>query len=343
MLSKRVVIFKNDATGDLIHSLPAIYNIINDNDISEVIIYLSTISKKFQFLVDQPKVKIKLLNYNLNIYEKFKLIYFFITNNISKAYILAPKKFFYFLPIFFFRIKFYAICVNNINNYKRPSSFLRKFLYKYEINDRSALFKRESALKLQKKLTSNKSSIDTWPIINEEISENLKKYLPKNFYYFHLKKKRLNELGWSINELNLLFEEFLKYSDNIVLTKDIEDDENTKILKQNFSSFNFNTLKFLKKNDKIIFFDKIDGIDLYNVIKLSKKIITFHGMLTGLGFLNKKPVLDLYHCNIKNWNDYRNYRNSFYEFKPKYVGYDFIIPSKNIQKTIKKIRFSLKK
>ncbi len=78
MLSKRVVIFKNDATGDLIHSLPAIYNIINDNDVSEIIIYLSTISKKFQFLVDQPKVKIKLLNYNLNIYEKFKLIYFFV-------------------------------------------------------------------------------------------------------------------------------------------------------------------------------------------------------------------------------------------------------------------------
>ena len=33
----------------------------------------------------------------------------------------------------------------------------------------------------------------------------------------------------------------------VKVTKDIEDDENTKILKENFSSFNFNTLKFLKK------------------------------------------------------------------------------------------------
>ncbi len=86
MLSKRVVIFKNDATGDLIHSLPAIYNIINDNDVSEVIIYLSTISKKFQFLVDQPKVKIKLLNYNLNIYE-FKSIQFYVKIKLTNYWI----------------------------------------------------------------------------------------------------------------------------------------------------------------------------------------------------------------------------------------------------------------
>ena len=66
-------------------------------------------------------------------------------------------------------------------------------------------------------------------------------------------------------------------------------------------------------------------------------------MMTNIASINKQQVLDLFHCKIKNWNDYRNYRNSFYEFKPKYKGYDFIIPSKDIKKTIRKMRYSLQK
>ena len=82
---------------------------------------------------------------------------------------------------------------------------------------------------------------------------------------------------------------------------------------------------------------------MFNVIKYSHKVVAFHGMMTNLGYLLKKPVLDLFHCKIEAWEDYRGYRNSFYEFKPSYKGYDFIIPSKNIHKTIKKIEFSLNK
>ena len=39
-----------------------------------------------------------------------------------------------------------------------------------------------------------------------------------------------------------------------------------------------------------------------------------------------------------NWDDYRNYRNSFYEFIRKYDGYDFTIPSRDVHKTIRKRR-----
>ena len=71
--------------------------------------------------------------------------------------------------------------------------------------------------------------------------------------------------------------------------------------------------------------------------------MAFHGMMTNLGFLLKRPVLDLYHCKINSWNEYRRYRNSFYEFKPKHKDYDFIIPKKDIKKTILKMKFSLEK
>ena len=87
--------------------------------------------------------------------------------------------------------------------------------------------------------------------------------------------------------------------------------------------------------------DNIEGVDLYNVIKYSKKVIATHGTMTNLAYLCEKPVLDLFHCVIKNKEDYYSYKNAFYEFKPSYPGYDFIIPSKNLEKTIKKMKFAL--
>ena len=134
----------------------------------------------------------------------------------------------------------------------------------------------------------------------------------------------------------------MDYYPNIVLTKDIEIDSYINIFKENFNTYNFKTEKFVNNSSKVIFFDNIEGEDLYNVIKYSQKVVAFHGMMTHLASLEKKPVLDLFYCKINSWEDYRRYRNSFYEFKPKYDGYDFIIPKNNINKTLNKITFSFK-
>ena len=171
----------------------------------------------------------------------------------------------------------------------------------------------------------------------------MKQYIPSSYFYFHLNKKRLDSLKWGIDELKELFKEFLKYSNQVVITKDIEIDQNNKILKDNFNSIDLKNKKFIDRKSKIIFFDNVHGEDLYNLIRLSKKVIAFHGMMTNLASIEKKSVLDLFYCKIENWNDYRNYRNSFYEFKPSYNGYDFIIPKKDIKQTIKKINFSITK
>ena len=66
-------------------------------------------------------------------------------------------------------------------------------------------------------------------------------------------------------------------------------------------------------------------------------------MMTNLGSIELNKVIDLWYCDIKCLNDYKNYRNAFYEFKPVYNGYTFTIPSKDMSKTIRKIRYSLKK
>jgi len=350
-----IVILKNDAVGDLVHSLDAINNIIINNENKKIIIFLSKYSKKFSFLIQSPKVEFKFLNYRLKILERIKLISFLKKNSIEKVYILAPKKFYYFLPLIFKKIKFYAICVNGINNYKRPSLFLRKFLHKYVINHRENIFKRESTKLIQKKLTSEKETEFNFNIKTNK-SKVLENYLPNNYIYFHHKKKIFDELNWGFNELKVLFLEFEKYFDKIVLTKDIEgwkaeskahgnklENLGNDNFKKTFNTYDFKENKFYKNKSNVIFFDNIEGEDLFNVIKSSEKVIAFHGMMTNLGYLLDKPVLDLFHCKINNWNDYRSYRNSFYEFKPQSKNYDFIIPSKNIKKTLSKMKFSLKK
>ena len=343
-IKKHVVILKNDAVGDLVHSIPAIYKIIVNKQVSRITLFLSNQSKDFAFFFDNKKVKVEILNCKLNLFQKFKVFNFFLLNKIDCVYILTPKNFFFYLPLIFRKVKFFALCLNNINNYKRPNSFLRKFLFKYKINDRSAVFKRESTLSLQLSLCDNKENYkNITHNFNPKISDDVKKFIKKKYFYFHLKKKHLNELGWDIYELKKLFNNFLEYIDYVYITKDIELDENTNILKESFNSYDFTTNKSIDKSSKIVFFDNIKGRDLYNVIKYSRKTIAFHGMMTNLASIEKKNILDLYHCKIKSWDDYRNYRNAFYEFKPSYKGYDFSIPNKNIHKTIKKITYSLKK
>ena len=342
------VILKNDAVGDLVPSLPAINNIIYSKDNKKVTIFLSERSKKFNFLVDAPNVEVKIINYNLSFFEKISLFVYIFRNKIDNIYILSPKNFYFYLPVFFRKIKFFALCVNNINNYKRPNSFLRKFLFKYVINERHKTFKRESTKSIQNRLTASDSLIhkDKNYKIHLKNSNKLFKYLPDKYLYFHYKKKRFESLNWRLNELNLLLKEFTKYYENIVFTKDNLKDENSSIFKNIYNSYDFKTDKFVNRKKNIIFLDNIEGIDLFNVIGHSSKVVAFHGMMTGIASLFKKPVLDLFHIDVlienMDWESYRRTRNFFYEFKPVYKNYDFIIPQKNFIKTLKKMKFSLK-
>ena len=214
------VVLKNDAVGDLVPALKAINNIISSS--KKVTIFLSKLSEKYSFLVNDPKVEIKILNYDLNLIEKIKLIFFLTKDDINNVYILAPKNFYYYLPIVFRKIKFYAICINNINNYRRPSLFLRKFLFKYKINDREKIFKRDSIKLIQDKLTSvDNINFDYELTINVKKKDDLIKYLPKKYIYFQYKKKICDALGWKLKELQILFSEFCNYYENVVFTRDI--------------------------------------------------------------------------------------------------------------------------
>ena len=155
-MKKKVLILKNDRTGDLFVSLNAINRIINKHLNEEIIIFLSNINHKFNFIF--PKLIKKIIPMNLNLFNKLKIFIYILFNNIDTVYILTPKNFYYYLPFFFRNIKFYAITIKSFKN--RPPSFLLKYLFKYEILDRTSIKKRKSSYLIQENLieqTSNKN------------------------------------------------------------------------------------------------------------------------------------------------------------------------------------------
>ena len=165
----------------------------------------------------------------------------------------------------------------------------------------------------------------------------------KDYFHFHINQKKFNKLGWSTSDIEILLTELQKFKKNIIITRDIEKNLRNMEYYNKYNIYDFNNSKFINNNSNITLMENISGKDLYKIIKNAYKIVAFHGMITSFAWMENKNVLDLYFCEINNWNDYRKYRNSFYEFKPSYKGYDFIIPNKDINKTIKKMNFFLKK
>ena len=96
----KILILKNDRTGDLFTSLKTINLIFNKHKYDHIEIYLSKINKNFKFLFN-PK-KIKIINLNLNLLDKIKIYFYFLLNRIDTVYILTPKNFFFIYPFFFF-------------------------------------------------------------------------------------------------------------------------------------------------------------------------------------------------------------------------------------------------
>ncbi len=338
---EKIIVLKNDAVGDLTQSLKAIKNIINTHQNKIIEIYLSERSEKFNFLIsNNNNIKFKKLSYDLKIIDKLKLIIYLLKNKVSNIYILTPKNFYFYLPLLFRNIKFFGLCINGRNNYKRPSLFLRKYLFRYVINDRGATYKRVHTTELQDDLTkenisNTKNNIEVKLNNSNILNENL----PDNYIYFHLKKSITDKLNWNIDDLIKLFNFLLKKYEHVIFTRDIEINNREDHIRKKFMIIDFENNTILNKDldSKIVLYDNIEGEDLYKTIINSSKVIAFHGMMTNLASIKKKKVVDMWFCDIKNYNDYKNYRNAFYEFKPKYNGYNFIIPSKQIDKTIRKL------
>ena len=340
-----IIIFKNDRIGDLITSIPAIRLLIRNNKDKKITIFLSKINHKIKFLFDYSNVNIIIVEYKLTLKNRLSILSYLLRKKISKIYIIRPKIFFFYLPVLLChkKIKFYALCINAKNNYKRPNEFLRKFLYKKVINDRNTRSIRPTRKQLQIDLISENTSFnDEQNDFKINIKNELRKILPQNYCLIHYKYLMFDKLNWGREGLEKIIDQLLLNYSNVVLINDIDRINDNNYFKKKYDWYDFRSKKNNMTNNKVLYLENIEGIDLAGCISLSKITIACHGTITLLGDILKAPILDFFYCTIKNKDDYHRYKNSFHEHVPNNHNYKFIIPKKDIFKTINKMKFALK-
>ena len=331
-MKKKIIILKNDRTGDLFVSLKAINRIINKHINQEIIIFLSNINQKFNFLF--PKLSRKIIPMNLNIITKIKIFMYILFNDIDTIYILTPKNFYYYLPFFFRNIKFYAITIKSLKN--RPSSYLLKYLYKYEVLDRTHIKKRKSSYLIQENLIEHISNKDN---LNKVITSSHNFIYPNKFIFFHYKKKFFKELlNWDLYTVNKLLYFLNDRYENICFSSELNDEKINKFFVSKFNHFNFNDNKKIIINKKNIFFLKnIDGSNLFEAIQKSSKIISPEGIITHMGYFLNKPILTLMFFHMNDRRDFINQIISCKEWFPP-NNYEYTMLKKDFKKTLKKIK-----
>ena len=327
----KVLILKNDRTGDLFVSLNAINKIINKHYNEDLDIFLSDLNHKFSFLF--PKLNKKKISMNLSIIEKINIFFYLLFNNVKTVYILTPKNFYYYLPFVFRNIKFYGITIKSSKS--RPSLFLKKYLYKSVELDRLNIKKRKSSYEIQSSLIDTNLNKD---YLNNDFSLNHSFIYPENFIYFHYKRSLFeNLLKWDLDTMCKFLEVLGNKYENILFSSEINDKDKNNFFSSKYNSFDFNDNKKINHNNKNIFFLKdIDGYNLFDAVKKSSRIISPEGIITHMGYYLNKPILALMHFNLSNRQDFISQIISCKEWFPP-TNYNFIVLKKNFNKSIQKI------
>lgn len=336
----KVLILKNDRIGDLFVSLPAINLILNKHQKDKVEIILSPINKAFSFLFN---ISFLIFNYRLSLFEKFKIYNLLKKNNYSDVYILSPKNFYYYLPIFFKKIRFHGICIKEKNK-KRPNDYLKSMLTNFVIRDRTINKNILPNQELHKQLINHEST-NIINLINSKpkISKSIKNFLSKEYLFLQYKETAFKRLGWTILDFHNLVCKMKNLKKNIYLISDYKHKSNNFFLnKFNNYDFNTNTYKKISNDNNITYFNDIEGIDMFNIIKNADLSIVPEGMAAHISVFNKIPTLALCSLTIFSKNDFYHIIRSSKEWVPRKY-YKFTLIKKNPEETFKKILRNLPK
>lgn len=338
MLKEKILILKNDRAGDLFTSLTLISSLISTY--RNITIYLSELNIGFSFLFG--KTNVKKINFNLSFINKIHIFMDILNNKYQKIYILTPKSFYFFLPIIFRKIKFYAIVYDGKKNL-RPSKFLRKYLYKYKIVYRNRI-NSKNYRNLQIDLLDDISSLDihhnslSIPLINKK----LKNLLPNKFLFFQFRYLFFEKLGWGINELNHLFAEIQKKHEFILFSSDIENSKSSKYFnnyfKDNFSIIdtNFFYKSINQKNKNIFYLKNVNSFNLFLILKESKINLAKEGIFSHISYFHKKKCHNLFNFKINSKEDIIHEKISYSEWC-KGMNFNFSFLSNDINKASRKI------
>ena len=328
----KILILKNDRVGDLFNSLDAINLILYDNNDANIEIVLSEISKNLNFLFEIRNVTVSYLPYHLTLYDKLKLVSKIIKNSFNKIYILSPKNFYYYLPLFS-KSRFYAITIKNSNK-SRPIKFFLKKLFKYVTNDRDNKKIGDNINSLMLNLCSTNNNISRVNVLNHTpklsflFQNNINLF--SNFIHIHYKDYIFVKNGWNL-EMFLKLLNILSKNNKIILTSDFGNFNYHNKFLRNFSHLNFDkSINKINLNNKIHYLHNINTSDLFKLISMSDMVISPHGAMTVMASYLKKKVIDIFDSNI----DIKSFR----EYRPINSNYNFFIIKPNFEKILFKIK-----
>ena len=328
----KVLILKNDRVGDYITAVKSINLILNKHKDKKIEIFLSKINYKFNFIFKD--LKFKIFNYDLNIIEKLKIILYIFINDISDIYILTPKNFYYYLPLIFKKIKFHAVCVESKR--RRPSNFLKKYLFKKEILYRNNKLKILSVYKVLENLINYQNEVKNY------VSLNFDKFnffdFPNNATFFHYKHNLFHDkLMWSNTEIKNFIHFLSKKRDFIIFSSELDNYEKDNFFYENYNSFDFKTKKKnLINNNNILYLKNIEGKNLVNAIFLSKDVIAPESGITHIGSFLKKNTLALMNFKFEKRSDIFQQIIDCKEWSPL-SNFRFAIIKKDYLKSINKL------
>ena len=333
-MNKKILIFKNDRGGDLLNSIKCISTLMKKNNL--VTIYLSQLNYSFSFLF--KNAIIKKINFDLNIINKIQIFFHLFKNKYDEVYILTPKNYYYFLAIFFKRVKFYAITINGTKR-NRPNNYIRKFLHKFITIDKKHINVKSSS-ELQLELIDDNDNIDhNFQNINEpKLNSFIKKNLPKDFLFIQYKDNFYNKINLTNKNFVLLLNEINKKFKYIVFSSDIEENASNNFFYENYTVIDCKKkiINFKENNANIIYLHKINAEDLFAIINEAKNIISPHGLVTHMCQFYKRKSINLFNYEINNMENFYEQKIAFYEWY-KNMNIMFLFLDNNIDRSIKKI------
>ena len=336
-MEKKILVFKNNRIGDLFASLIFISTVKNIS--SNVTLYLSEINIGFSFLFSNYIVK--KANYNLTLLDKIKIIYDILVNKYDEVYIISPQKFFFYLPLFFNKIKFYGIVYDGKNRL-RPGYFLRKFLNKFEVVYRNNINKFNYK-ELQLKLIDEKINIDTKfsNLTIPNFSSESKKLIPDKYVFFQFRHLVFDNLNWNLNEFQKIINLLSSKYEYVLFSSDIHKNKRTKYFNNYFEkSFSNIDLNIKKKkivnNNKVFYLKNLNSKDLFFIIKHSLLSIGKEGNVTHIAHFLNTNCHTLFNFKINSIDDFHHEKISWSEWC-RGMNYKFSVLNKNIDKVINKL------
>ena len=329
------LIFRTDRIGDYILS-QILINSISRND-KKSRIYIIASEKNF-FYVNRFSNIYKVFLFKKKILLIIKLFFSLKKINFHKIIVLDGKRRSFFFSLFI-KSKKIALIKNNFLIFLSKKLNIKFFINQEEVPLVDNLKKILNELKF--KLSKNDYNIHQHYQFKKDLDWKIFKK-NKNNFHLHIDEKWFTRFYYkdytniNLNYNNLiLFIKFIikKFKCNIIITTGSIELPIINNIKNNFNKFNKNIYFKNFSNHKVFFHDRLNFLDLENIIRLSKFLICCEGSISHHSYSFK----------IKTFALIEKKREVFYRHWTSHMGNNIkLIYRSNINEVVKQIKNNIK-